>query len=78
MSKPKPKLPTPKPKIGERDPKHRRTPAKRDGEPKTPEGRARRKLQFGSRYQIGCVLSYTEMQTVIAALPEGWLDKETL
>lgn len=46
------------------------------GEPKTLEGRARKKLQMGRKAGFGCVLSHKEMLLVIAQLPEGWLEGE--
>lgn len=46
------------------------------GEPKTKEGRARKKLQMGLAAGFGCVLSHEEMKEVINALPREWLSKE--
>lgn len=45
-------------------------------EPRTPEGRARKKLKLGLVYGMGCVLTLAEMQIVIAQIPKGWLTKE--
>ena len=46
------------------------------GEPRTLEGRARKKLQLGLEAGHGCVLAHKEMLLVIAQLPKGWLQKE--
>ena len=48
----------------------------RSGEPQTPEGRARKKIQIGLRYSMGCVLTYAEMVEVTKALPPKWLEQE--
>ena len=46
------------------------------GEPRTLEGRARKKLQLGQRNSLGCVLSFAEMQLLIQLLPPQWMEKE--
>ena len=46
------------------------------GEPKTVEGKARRRLQSALKHNMGCVLLFEEMKVIIAQLPEGWLEKE--
>jgi hypothetical protein len=47
-------------------------------EPRTLEGRARKKLQMGQKAGFGCVLARAEMEIIIKLLPEGWLDQECL
>jgi len=48
----------------------------RSGEPQTPVGRARKKIQIGLRYSMGCVLTHAEMLEVIKVLPPKWLEQE--
>lgn len=46
------------------------------GEPRTLEGRARKKLLMGDKYGLGCVLTNREMKLVMEQLPKEWLEKE--
>lgn len=46
------------------------------GEPRTIEGRARKKLKLGAVAGLGCVLTHAEMMLVIQQLPTKWLTKE--
>lgn len=82
--KPKKHLPTPKNQrsTGSQWGKHPTIPVKpkppkiRDGEPRTLEGRARKKIQFGLLHGMGCVLTYGELLEVLKVVPTNWVEKE--
>lgn len=59
-------------KIASERTKH---PKVREGEPKTMEGRARKKLQFGLLYRSGCVFTYAEMMEVLKVVPQEWMER---
>lgn len=63
------------------DPARKVKPGRRIGtgtEPRTLEGRARKKILMGLQGQMGCVFAYQELLLVVKELPPEWLKKECL